>query len=531
MSDEDRGNRPWSFGPAYLLMAGRAVGFAATFFIPVVLARVFDQTEFGTYRQLFLVFTTLFALAQLGMAESLYYFVPRASAGRRRFASNAVAVLGLSGLCCLAALWAGSEAIAGLFANPRLGPYLPLIGVYLALTLMSAPLEIVLVASGQHWRASAAYALSDVARAALLLSVGLVLGGLRGVLLGAIAHGVLRLVTTLGVVHGVPARDAAPRRGAILGEQLAYTIPFQLAIIVDTLIVNLHQYAVAYQFSAAVFAVYSVGCLQVPLVDFLAQSGGNVLMVGMSKAVHQGDQEAARAIWHDTTRKLAMVFFPVAALLLLTAPDLIVLLFTERYQGSVPIFMIWLALLPLSALQTDAVLRAYAQTRFLLVQNLARLLFVAALLVPLLLGLGLAGAVLVTVLGNAFAKTMTLWHLRQMLGVPASRVLPWRDLGRLALACALLAVPALAVRALLGGGPALSLVATAVTFVGCALPVLSWMSLLDRELVTRVTSLARRFASACGRGRGRPRRGAALHPGTPAPPAEKRKGDSRCVAS
>ena len=38
------------------------------------------RAEFGTYKQLFLIYATLFGVAQLGMAESLYYFIPRDSA-------------------------------------------------------------------------------------------------------------------------------------------------------------------------------------------------------------------------------------------------------------------------------------------------------------------------------------------------------------------------------------------------------------------------------------------------------------------
>ena len=55
---------------------GRVLGFLSTFFIPVVLVRIFDPVDFGTYRQLFLIYTTIFYAAQFGMAESLYYFMP-----------------------------------------------------------------------------------------------------------------------------------------------------------------------------------------------------------------------------------------------------------------------------------------------------------------------------------------------------------------------------------------------------------------------------------------------------------------------
>ena len=70
MSAERQG---FSFRPAFQLMGGRILGFVATFFVPVVLARVFVPEVFGTKEELFLVYTTLYGLAQIGMAESLFY--------------------------------------------------------------------------------------------------------------------------------------------------------------------------------------------------------------------------------------------------------------------------------------------------------------------------------------------------------------------------------------------------------------------------------------------------------------------------
>ena len=79
-------------GPALLLMCGRTLAFAATFFIPVILARIFDPTQFGTYKQLFLIFTSVNLIAQAGMATSLYYFLPRGATACRKIRSQFPAV-------------------------------------------------------------------------------------------------------------------------------------------------------------------------------------------------------------------------------------------------------------------------------------------------------------------------------------------------------------------------------------------------------------------------------------------------------
>ena len=81
--------------PTLLLMCGRSAAFAVTFLIPVVLVRTFDQAAFGTYKQLFLIYGTLFSIAQFGMAESLYYFLPNNPKAAGRFGANSTVILAL----------------------------------------------------------------------------------------------------------------------------------------------------------------------------------------------------------------------------------------------------------------------------------------------------------------------------------------------------------------------------------------------------------------------------------------------------
>src|SRR5438874_2389099 len=92
-----------TFRPALLLMAGQGVAFVATFFTPVVLARVFDQSEFGTYKQLFLIYSTIYYIAQFGIAESLFYFLPTAEQRAGRYVANSL--LFLAGVGVASGFW------------------------------------------------------------------------------------------------------------------------------------------------------------------------------------------------------------------------------------------------------------------------------------------------------------------------------------------------------------------------------------------------------------------------------------------
>jgi O-antigen/teichoic acid export membrane protein len=479
--------------PATLLVAGRTIGFVASFLIPVVLARLFSRAEFGTYKQLFLIYGTIYGLAQAGMAESLYYFVPRRPDEAGRHVMNAFATIALVAVGCAALLYVARTDIARWMTNPDLAGYLPLLALFLAVTLASVVFEIVMVSRKRHMGAAAIYAGTDLLRTACLVVPALALRGLRGVLAGAAAFAVIRLAGMLAYLRhefGPGLRIDLPLwRG-----QLIYALPFGVAVGVEVVQANLHQYFVASRFNADTFAIYAVGCLQIPLVDLICTSTANVMMVKMAEEAGGDQHRMALTLWHDTTCRLAMIVFPLAALLLLTARGIIVTLFTVRYLASVPIFMIWcLTILP-SALSVDAVLRVYARTRFLLAMNVLRLALIAGTIGWFLSTFGLAGAVMVTLLSTSLVKALGVFRIARLLNVGVRDVLPWRRLGELAIQASLAAAPAFWVtRAAPWPAPA-TVVVTGIVYVSTFLALWRLSTSWDRARV--LASSEQRAASS-----------------------------------
>lgn len=413
-------------------MSGRALGFVAAFAIPLVLARLFDQQAFGTYKQVFLIYSTLFGIVQVGMAESLYYFLPSAANGqdtgrKASYIFNVLLVLVALGAAALLVLSTQQERIAALLNNPDLRPYLTLTGLYLVLMLASLVLEIVMTAEKQHVSASFAYALSDLGRAALLLLPVLIFGSLRALLWGAIATALVRLITTLLYLYRQFGAQLRPDR-SLLNIQLRYALPFGLAGLIELIQANFHLYVVSWYFDAATFAIYAVGCLQLPITDFLMTSTSNVMMVQMREKLQAGNHAAVLAIWLDAVRKLSLLIVPMVAVLLALSHELIVFLFTTTYEASVPVFIVWTSSMVLATLLTDSLLRVHAENRFLIVQNCIRLALIAVLIQPFLHNFGLIGAVLVTACASTVAKVLALMRSKAVLKVSMAQLLPWKSL-------------------------------------------------------------------------------------------------------
>lgn len=430
-------------GPAFLLVAGRTVGLVATFAIGPIFARLFAIDDIGTYRAFFLLYATLFGLAQFGMAESLYYFIPRAAAqgatSVARYVCNAVLALLASGLLVFTGLLLYRGPIAAYFSNPALEPLLPLLGLYLTFMLVGTVLEITMISRKQHWTAALTYALSDIARTMMFVAPALLFFSLRAVFAGAVAFAAARMTAMLLLVWRQYGRAFRPD-ASLLRAQLGYALPFALAVGVDVILVSYHQYFVGGAVDPQTFAIYATACMTIPVVDLMMTSTTSVMMVKLAETAE--DCREALGLFHDTVARLTFLLAPVAIGLLVLARPFILTLYTAKFAASIPIFMVWVLTIVPAVLAVDAFLRAFAQTRFLLVMNLMRLVFVASLIGWFMGRFGLSGAVLVTLIASFVARGLGLMRIASLLRVRFGEVLPWLAMARLFLRAGAAGLPA-----------------------------------------------------------------------------------------
>lgn len=396
-------DRPSQGGGARPLVLARAFSACITLLIPLVLARVLTVSEYGTFKQFFLISSTLYLVLGLGIPQSLYYFLPRSEAGDRRafLGQTLLFLLVAGGLGALAVHCSGGllEKVGG----QALGEVAAPMALYVWLLLGGAALEAGLTAQGRTRAAAACFVCSDTARAAAFLLPALAGRGLVGALWGAALFAALRTVSAWAVLL---AGTRGPLvRGRLLRQQVVYALPYGGAMLVAMPQQQLHQYAVSLSSSPAAFALYSVGCFNLPVVDLLYTPTTEILMyrIGELERKARPAQEAVRA-FRDAVGKLALAFVPLALGVFAVAPSFLSLLYGPAYEGAAPILRVSLCAVILATLPVDGVLRAKARTRALFLSYLGKV----ALSVPLVFGflhfLGPIGAMVGFVCTEALHK-------------------------------------------------------------------------------------------------------------------------------
>jgi len=281
---------------------------------------------------------------------------------------------------------------------------------------------------------------------------------------------------------------------AMLRSQLLYAIPLGSAGLLLIAETDFHSYFIARQFSPAIFAVYMVGTFQLPLIGLLQEAASSVLISRVSILLQQRRSRAILVLTARAARKLASVYFPLYAFLLVAGRELIQLLFTDQYAQSWPIFAVNLTLLPLNVLLLDPLFRAYQSERWFLLR--LRIGIVIVLMIALSLWtqqLGLLGVISVVVAAGVVERALAAIHFGRRLGITRRDISRLRDLGKLALASLLAALVAAASRSLLGSATPFAVLAIAGTiFAVVYLAVVHFLHILSpderahvRDAITR----------------------------------------------
>jgi O-antigen/teichoic acid export membrane protein len=435
-------------GRAGPLVVARLCASVVTACIPLVLARMMDLSQYGTYKQLFLISQTLSYVLPLGMAQALYFFIPRADVKRPYFVQTLAFLTVMGAIAAAALIWLEGR-IASAFSNPELPDYRVEQSVYLACWMASYTLEISLTSQGKTRQAALVYLVSDALRAAAMIIPAALGYGVKGVMTGAALLAVVRYAAAWIAMLFSGAGPMFDRR--LFVSQLAYALPFGAAMLVAIPQQYAHQFVVSSTVAPAAFAIYAVGCFQLPIVDMLYTPTTEVLMVRVGELEKLGRIREGVLAFREAAAKLALAFFPLGAFFMAAAPEFIAALFGPNFAAATPLFRISLLGVALAVFPLDGVLRARGQTRHLLASYAVK----AAVTVPLLLvvvkaGYGMLGAISAWALAEVCGKAMLFARVPRALSDPgapvsASQCIPWVELGRAALAstgaaCAVIAI-------------------------------------------------------------------------------------------
>jgi O-antigen/teichoic acid export membrane protein len=453
------------------LASAKGIAFALGFALPLILVRSLSQTEFGLYKQVFLLVNTVITILPLGFAMSAFYFLPRCGREPGRVVFNIVLfhsmIGGLVGLVLL--VYPGLLEV--IFGSHELVVHAPGLALLVFLAIATSVLEIIAVANGEVAVAARLIVVTFLAKTLLLLGAVWLVPSIEALITAAALHYVLQGALLFWYLGTRFPRFWAARDWPMLRAQMGYTLPLGAAGMLSMAQLDLHSYFVARSFDAATFAIYAVGCFQLPFLQIVNESIGAVMIPTVSRLQLENQPGEIVQLVARMMRKLAALYFPLYACLLVTGREFVTVLFTERYQASWPIFAVNLTLIPLCILTAacDPVLRAYPAYTSVLVRIRVALVAVSVLGLWFVTAQHwLLGAIVVMVGVGLVDRLTVSVMLARVLHVGWRDLALFRDVAKLAAAAGIAGLLAAGVRLVVAEAGPLAVLAASSAVLGIA---------------------------------------------------------------
>jgi O-antigen/teichoic acid export membrane protein len=443
------------------------------------------------------VVATAQAILPLGVGLSAFYFLARERERQPAVVLNILLYHVIAAVSAGLALIAWPGVLTRLLGDASLVPYAPLIGVVILLWVPSSFLETVATAHQEVRLSTIFIVTAQMTRGVVMILATLWFGSILALLYAAVLQGVVQLIILVWYLRSRFGRFWREFDWPLMRTQMAYAMPFGLAGLIYTFQTDLHQYVVAHAFGAAAFAIYAVGCFQLPVTALLREAVGSVMVPRVTRLQQTDDRSEITRLIVRVMRKLSYIYLPLYAFLVVVGPVFIEALFTSRFAASWPIFLINLTLLPLAIVVNDPVLRAYPEHRhFLLKLRLAMLGLLVMALPAGVLRFGMEGAIAAVVMTVAIERAISTWRVAAILAVRRADLRPLIDVGRIAAAAAGAALATASLRLVIDGYDAVIVLAVCACvysafYIG-ALIVLRVPNVDEAELAQRQWARVRR---------------------------------------
>lgn len=346
---------------------GSFSSFALSLVSAAILSRYFDKQEYGTYKQILFVYGTLIVIFSAGLPKVFSYFLPRYNLEQGKdIVWKLSKVLALAGLAFSIFLFSFSGVIASLMKNPELSVGLKYFSPIPLLLLPTFGIEGIF-STYKKTHFIAIY--NTITRILMLLFIVLPVIVFNGTYLNAIYGWVISSLITLILAYffkGIPFKGVRAEEASLtLREVFSYSLPLVTAGMAGIAIRSADQFLISRYFGAEIFAEFSNGFVDIPLVGMITGATSLVLMPQFSKIIYEkGEINTLLKIWESALIKSASLIYPMVIFFVFTAKECVILLYSQNYEASAIYFRISMILNLFNIVMIWPLLFSLGETRF-----------------------------------------------------------------------------------------------------------------------------------------------------------------------
>lgn len=323
---------------------GSLFSFGVGIVSSMILSRYFNKADYGTYKQVIYVYTTMVTIFTLGLPKAYSYFLPRVKINQAKSLIRKLTRLFLLlGSIFTVVLFLGAGVISDILKNPDLKEAIRLFSVVPMLTLPTMGLEGILATYRKtqfltiYTITTRIFMLCCIAIPVMLFDLGY-MQAIMGFVVSSAVNCALALI-----LKYYPVRDAGNEKCEItIKEIFQFSLPLLYASLWGMLIHHCDQFFISRYYGNEVFAEFANGSTELPFVGMILSSCAAVLSPIYSRMSHEkvDPRKEVYPIWLSVFRKTAMLTYPLIVYCWFFAEEIMAFLYGGQYDVSYIYFRI-----------------------------------------------------------------------------------------------------------------------------------------------------------------------------------------------
>jgi len=346
---------------------GAFSSFALSIVSAMILSRYLDKTNYGTYRQIGYVYNSILILFTAGLPRVFSYYLPRYEiVYGKDIVFKISKILFIGGVLFSLFLYLASGIIAGVLKNPELERGLKYFSIIPLFLLPTLGLEGIFSA----YKKTIYIAIyNTLSRLLMLLFMVIPVVVFKGGYMYSIYGWIVASVITFFMAYylkSLPFKDVKSKKSDLkLKEILSYSFPLFVASIGGIAMRSADEFFISRYYGVNVFAEFSNGFMELPMVSMITFSIATVLTPLFSKMIYEKKHSNhIIEVWQSALMKSALIIYPMVLFFLLYAHDVMTILYSKNYSDSTIYFQIGLLANFFNVIMFAPLLLSMGETKF-----------------------------------------------------------------------------------------------------------------------------------------------------------------------
>lgn len=314
---------------------GQFSAFAIGILSPMILSRYFTKGDYGTYKQVMYVYNSLLIVFTLGLPKAYSYFIPRVHLSESKDVIRKIShIFAVLGFLFSVLLFGGASFIANMLHNQDLEVALRWFSPTPLLMLPVMGLEGIL-ASYKRAKHIALFTFST-RMFTLLCTVFPVIIFNGNYIQSIIGFNVASLLTCIFAYYlkYLPTKNIYSQKTHVTYKNIfSFSLPLLTASLWIMLFQSTNQFFVSRYFGNEVFAEFSNGFMEFPIIPMVVNSVATVLApVFAGMAVK--DKLAIGEVWNSAINKTIKIIYPITVYCIMFSGVVMTCFYGKQYSDS-----------------------------------------------------------------------------------------------------------------------------------------------------------------------------------------------------